>query len=67
MATPIGGTTTQKDNSGGTDTPDVPPFSFGCQYSLLALPAKQTLDLPKKKAANCMSLAAFKLAFGGGV
>ena len=33
-------------------------------YALL-LPIRHVIDLPKKKAANGMLLAAFKLAFGG--
>ena len=65
MATPIGGTTHPKDTSGGTNTPNAPPFELGCQWNSLTLLIKQVIDLHKKKAANCMLLAAFKLAFGG--
>ena len=34
-------------------------------YRPLYVPRRQTLDFPKKKAANCMLLAAFVSANGG--
>ncbi len=34
-------------------------------FDALLLPIRHVIDLHKKKAANCMLLAAFKLAFGG--
>ena len=44
---------------------NVPPYCFGCQWNSLTFLARQVIDLQKKKAANCMLLAAFKLASGG--
>jgi len=44
---------------------NVPPIDVGCQWNSLTLLIQKVIDLPKKKAANCMSLAAFKLASGG--
>lgn len=34
-------------------------------FDALLLPIRHVIDLQKKKAANGMLLAAFKLAFGG--
>jgi len=50
---------------GGTHTRNVPPFLFGCQcFSLFAL-GETTEDLRMKKAAKCLSLAAFIRGHGG--
>jgi hypothetical protein len=65
MADPIGGTSPSKDTFGGTTSLNVPPFLFGCQWFLLALFKVRSLDLPMKKAARWLNLAAFKLASGG--
>jgi len=65
MAASIGRTPHSKDTLGGTTSPNVSPFLFSCQWFLLALFKVRSLDIPKKKAANGMLLAALKLAFGG--
>ena len=56
---------TPQTEFGGTHILNVPPFDVGCQWNSLTLLIQKVIDLPKKKAANCMSLAAFKLASGG--
>jgi len=42
----------------------IPPLGRSCQWLLLVALIAKTLDLAKKKAANCMSLAAFKPSSG---
>ena len=52
---------------GGTHSPDVPPFCFGCQWFLLSVLVEIKVGLSMKKAPKYRYLEAFKLAPGGAV
>jgi hypothetical protein len=65
MGEPLGEQNHPHFEFGGTYAPNVPPYCLGCQWNSLPFLVKQVIDLHKKKAANYMPLAAFKLASGG--